>query len=87
MDTVTKTADALWQVVLVGLLFGAGLPAVFALGLKSLAAGTGSGADGSPSTAGKIGAVACFAVVLIAIAAGILMLMWKFLTTTFGIAS
>ena len=29
---------ALWQVVLVGLIFGAGLPALFAVGLRALSA-------------------------------------------------
>lgn len=36
MHLLTDTLDSLWQVVAVGLLFGAGLPAIFAFGLKSL---------------------------------------------------
>ena len=49
---------ALWQVVLVGLIFGAGLPALFAVGLRALSAGgnrrTLSVADGAtqPADAG-----------------------------------
>jgi len=47
---------ALWQVVLVGLLFGAGLPALFAVGLRALSAPgnrqTLSVADGQAQTAG-----------------------------------
>ena len=87
MDLLTQTADSLWQVILVGLLFGAGLPAVFALGLKSLATGARTNADGTTtaSTAGKIGAGVCFAVVVITIIAGILMLMKNFLASSFGI--
>ena len=87
MDLLTQTANSLWQVVLVGLLLGAGLPAVFALGLKSLSAGARTNPDGTSTatTAGKVGAVACFAVVLIAIIAGILMLMQGFLESSFGI--
>ena len=85
MDLLTNTANSLWQVVLVGLLFGAGLPALFALGLRSLSAGIEPGTDGRPTTAGKLGAAACFAVVLIAIIAGILMLMQDFLASSFGI--
>ena len=85
MDLLTNTANSLWQVVLVGLLFGAGLPALFALGLRSLSAGVEPGTDGQPTTAGKLGAAACFAVVLIAIIAGILMLMQDFLASSFGI--
>lgn len=87
MDLLTQTANSLWQVVLVGLLLGAGLPAIFALGLKSFSVGARTNSDGtsSASTAGKVGAAACFAVVLIAIIAGILMLMQDFLASSFGI--
>jgi len=50
MDILTKAFDALWQVLLVGLLLGAGLPALFALGLRSLNTGrtvtVGSGGGG-----------------------------------------
>jgi hypothetical protein len=46
---------ALWQVVLVGLIFGAGLPALFAVGLRALSAPghrrTLSVADGQAQTA------------------------------------
>jgi hypothetical protein len=69
---------ALWQIVLLGLIAGAGLPALFAVGLRALAlpgrGGTASaGSDrvvgGSPL--GKAVAVVCFAVVLAAIGWGI----------------
>ena len=47
---------ALWQVVLVGLICGAGLPALFAVGLRALSAAgnrrTLSVADGGTQTAG-----------------------------------
>ncbi|CAM2840301.1 hypothetical protein RHDE110596_03495 [Prescottella defluvii] len=87
MDLLAQTANSLWQVVLVGLLLGAGLPAIFALGLKSLSLGAQTGPDGqmSASPLGKLGAAACFATVLIAIIAGILMLMQDFLASSFGI--
>ncbi len=39
MDILTKALGALWQVLLVGILLGAGLPALFALGLRSLNTG------------------------------------------------
>lgn len=48
MDILTKALDALWQVLLVGILLGAGLPALFALGLRSL----NSGRVAAPSTVG-----------------------------------
>lgn len=53
--------NSIWQVLVVGLLFGAGLPALFALGVRSLAV-TGSTPDGAAGTTlmGRIGAYAAF---------------------------
>lgn len=69
---------ALWKIVVVGLICGAGLPAVFAVGLKALSFGSGDdGATaGGSATAtrhpvGVVLAAVCFAVVLAAIAWGI----------------
>ncbi|TDT98593.1 hypothetical protein EDD99_6822 [Streptomyces sp. 846.5] len=76
---------ALWQIVVFGLLAGAGLPALFAVGLRALSlpgggAGTASattaGADDDDrvvggSTLGLAVAVLCFAVVLAAVGWGI----------------
>ncbi|WP_072811123.1 hypothetical protein [Rhodococcus zopfii] len=84
MNLLTHTLSSLWQVVLVGLIFGAGLPALFALGMRSLASG-GSGENARPTPLGTTGAVVCFAVVLIAIIAGILLLTADFLSSSFGI--
>ncbi|MBC2639369.1 MULTISPECIES: hypothetical protein [unclassified Rhodococcus (in: high G+C Gram-positive bacteria)] len=85
MTLLTTTVHSLWQVILVGLLFGAGLPAIFALGLRSLGV-TDTGEDVTqPTVADRIGAWACFAVVLIAIITGILLLMKDFLAGSFGI--
>ena len=64
---------SLVKVLVVGLALGAGLPAIFALGLRSL--GTSApGPDGSArvTTAGRVGAVVCYGVVLAAVAAGII---------------
>jgi hypothetical protein len=75
---------ALWRIVVIGLLAGAGLPALFAIGLRALASGphsaattatAGSGSEdehvvgGSPIGIGV--ATICFAVVLAAIGWGI----------------
>ncbi|OYD70911.1 hypothetical protein [Rhodococcus sp. OK302] len=88
MDVLKNTADSLWQVMLVGLLLGAGLPAIFAFGLRALDSKSHS-ADGSiASTRSRLAvtaAVTCFAVVLIAIVTGILFIMKGFLSHTFGI--
>ncbi|KAF0966765.1 MULTISPECIES: hypothetical protein [unclassified Rhodococcus (in: high G+C Gram-positive bacteria)] len=85
MTLLTTTIQSLWQVVLVGLLFGAGLPAIFALGLRSLGGADTAEGTSQPTVAARIGAYACFAVVLIAIITGILLLMKDFLATSFGI--
>ena len=74
---------ALGQIIVVGLLAGAGLPAIFAIGLRALSmghhpvqtAGAGGGGDseqivgGSP--AGIAIAAVCFVIVLAAIGYGI----------------
>jgi hypothetical protein len=70
---------ALWQILVVGLLAGAGLPALFAIGLRALgasgnrpqpvAAGSGRIVGGNP--VGIAAAGICFAVVLAAIGWGI----------------
>ncbi|WP_186627836.1 hypothetical protein [Rhodococcus sp. BP22] len=93
METLTHTLDSLWKVVLVGLLLGAGLPAIFALGLRALAVGeTPDDATGTaqlrttrPAAATAVAAL-CFAVVVLAIVAGILFIMKDFLDNTFGIS-
>ena len=36
MDILTTALHSLWQVLVVGLLLGAGLPALFALGIRAL---------------------------------------------------
>jgi hypothetical protein len=73
--------NALWKIIVLGLLCGAGLPALFAVGLRSLslpppagAAASGSAPDdrvyaGNP--AGLLGGVLCFAIILAAIGYGI----------------
>ncbi|WP_327682202.1 hypothetical protein [Kitasatospora sp. NBC_00458] len=72
--------DALWRILLVGLLAGAGLPALFSVGLRALnpparaTAPTATRPAGARSTAGPAGralAVLCFATVLAAIGWGI----------------
>jgi hypothetical protein len=72
---------ALWRIVLIGLICGAGLPALFAVGLRALSIGPPTNAavaDGGPTPAPAaarplgIGVAAvCFAVVLAAIGWGI----------------
>ena len=66
-------AEAAWKVVVAGLLLGAGLPALFALGIRLSAEGAGE--TGAPVTRGRptyaVLGKACFAVVALAVALGI----------------
>ncbi|MFJ7906507.1 hypothetical protein [Kitasatospora sp. NPDC096204] len=74
--------NALWKIILVGVLAGAGLPALFAVGVRALyppapapaPPPAGAGAGVPRARAGALGvtvAVVCFAVVLAAIGWGI----------------
>ncbi len=90
MDVFIKALGALWQVVAVGLLLGAGLPALFAVGVRSLnsrrtvlvsatagdTAGPARAEVSKPSTAGLIGAVICFSIVVLAVLFGIVVIIF-----------
>lgn len=75
MNNVSLALDAAWKVLIAGLVLGAGLPAIFAMGIRSLAYGTGGAAEvdstAAPHPIGRLGAAICFAVVVAAIALGI----------------
>jgi hypothetical protein len=81
MDILVKSFEALWQVVAVGLVLGAGLPALFALGVRSLDSHRVLLADGSEITsvaspAGKAGAALCFGVTALAVVFGIVVIIF-----------
>ena len=79
MTTLGFALEGAWKVLLAGLVLGAGLPALFAVGVRALA--HGQPGDGAPSVApggadasrlaGRLVAVLCFAVVVLAVALGI----------------
>jgi hypothetical protein len=74
MNNIGLAFDGAWRVLLTGLLLGAGLPAVFAIGIRALAYGAGGDAEvdhqaGHP--VGRVLAILCFALVLVGIALGI----------------
>ena len=74
MNTLWLALGGAWNVRWVGLRLGAGLPAVFALGIRALSYGVGGAADATdhvPHPAARVVAYLCFAVVLVAVAAGI----------------
>ena len=63
--------DGSWHFLLAGLILGAGLPTRVALGGRSLAMCTRGDPARRPSLLGKVIAGLCFAVVLLAVLAGI----------------
>lgn len=68
--------NALWRIIVVGLICGAGLPALFAIGLRALALRPASADDDRIYTGNPVGAAVaavCFLVVLAGIAWGVYM--------------
>ncbi len=68
-------AATAWKVIVAGLLLGAGLPALFALGVRFSGAGAtvagGATTRASPNPASRAAGILCFAVVALAVALGI----------------
>jgi hypothetical protein len=88
MQTFQHTLNSLWQVLFVGIAFGAGVPLMFALGIRFMSAVEGEAAtDGTAkrNVRGGIIAGGCFAVVLITVITGILFIMQDFLANDLGI--
>jgi hypothetical protein len=74
VQNLTLVGDALWRILLVALVLGAGLPVLFAAGVRATAYGAGGDAETSHAPGhpiGKVLAVVCFAVVVLAVAVGI----------------
>ena len=75
MNNLGFALEGAWQVLAAGLVLGAGLPALFALGVRILAwgdGGTASSHEGArPHPGGKILGWALFAIVLLAVLVGI----------------
>lgn len=74
MNNLTLALEGAWRVLVASLLLGAGLPALFGLGVRFLAIGTGGDAEVSaepPRPVGKLLAGICFAIVVAAALLGI----------------
>lgn len=75
-----KILSSLWQVLAVGVLLGAGLPALFSLGMRSLVIGRiapdGSLIGDSPTTLGRAGAYVCFGLTILAAVGGIIVIVF-----------
>ncbi len=83
MDVLMKSLTAIWQVALGALVLGAGLPALFALGMRSLygretlvATAGGEPQLSRPTALGRLGAVVCFGIVITAVLFGIVVLVF-----------
>ncbi|WP_346845706.1 hypothetical protein [uncultured Rothia sp.] len=85
-----ELSEKIISVVLAGLVFGAGLPALYAVGMRMLAGTTEYTADGrlieveGPSVAMKAIAYIIFAIILVVIVIAVLWVAKDFLYHTFG---
>ena len=69
------TVEALWKVLVASLILGAGLPTLFATGIRALAWGEGGDAEISharPNHLGRVIAIVLFLVVLYGIVIGLM---------------
>ena len=78
MDQLFAALDASWRVLLVGVVLGAGLPTIYALGIRALAWGTGgeaevheAGVELKPHLHGRLIAYSLFAFVVLCVLLGI----------------
>ncbi len=84
MDILTTALHALWQVLVVGILLGAGLPALFALGIRALntnrtvvvAVTASNRASSKPSPAAIATASICFGLCILAVLFGIAVILY-----------
>ena len=90
MQYMIDILDKVIPVLIAGLFFGAGLPALYALGLRLLAGRTEYTADGKlveiepPGTVAKIAASCIFAIIVAIVIIGILWVAKDFIDHTFG---
>ncbi|MEU0501509.1 hypothetical protein [Nocardia sp. NPDC005998] len=85
MHTLVTNLNALWKVTLAGLLLGAGLPIVFAVGVRLWSAADVDGRAAQRNYPALAGAYACFTLIIAAIVTGILYTAKAFLAAKFGI--
>jgi hypothetical protein len=74
MNNVTLAFEGAMRVLVVGLIFGAGLPAIFALGIRAQAYGQGGDAELShakPHPVGRVLSYLAFAIVIAGVLLGL----------------
>lgn len=59
--------DAIGNIIVVGLVFGAGLPTLFALGVRALAGPGAKHANGAALLTRRVATVTCFTVIVLAV--------------------
>ena len=75
MSTIMNAISPVWKVLLVGLVLGAGLPALFSVGIRTSAGTvTPDGGTTAPSLAGRMVAALCFLIVALVVVAGLVVL-------------
>ncbi|SDO17663.1 hypothetical protein SAMN04515671_0043 [Nakamurella panacisegetis] len=88
MSTVLTSISPIWKVLAVGLVLGAGLPALFALGIRT-SAGTvkADGSTAAPNPAGRVVAGLSFLIVgLVVVAAIVILASTKAFLAKFGLS-
>lgn len=78
--TLSLEFQAIWKILVVGIILGSGLPALFAVGIRSMAFGQGGEAEvhasgtaaARPHPIGLAIAYLCFTIVLVAVALGLI---------------
>lgn len=88
MSTIVTAITPIWKVLLVGLVLGAGLPALFSVGIRtSSGTVTPGGSVTAPTPAGRAVAVVCFVIVgLVVVAAIVLLAASKSFLAKFGLS-
>lgn len=86
MQTLIDDLSELWRVTFAALIFGAGLPAIFALGVRlhSIAGDAPQPASGRRRVVAA-GAGLCYAAVVLTVIAGVLFVAKDFLAARLGI--
>ncbi len=75
MSTILTAITPIWKVLVVGLVLGAGLPALFALGIRTSSGTVGDdGSVAAPTPAGRLFAGIAFLVVALVVVAAIIVL-------------
>ncbi|MFF2085139.1 hypothetical protein ACFVVM_15290 [Nocardia sp. NPDC058176] len=87
MHSVMTNLSSLWEVVLAALLFGAGVPAVFAFAVRWWATAETVDDQGrvQRNHAALAGAVACLVLLLVVVICGVLFTAKAFIAHQFGI--